>query len=234
MSKSEISIETRRLTKAFGARTVLDRIDLEVAEGQSVALTGANGAGKTTLLRCLASLVRPTGGDVRWFGEPAGKDPASRRMIGMVAHESHLYPDLTALDNLLFAARMCGVRRPRQEAERWLREVGLDAHAHRLPSRMSKGMRQRLAVARALVHDPQILLLDEPFSGLDAAGAEWLLELLRDLGRRGRTICFATHDRRMVCRLADTVLELQAGRLQRQTPGAGSPPFEEVNSARAA
>lgn len=215
-----VALEARRLTKAFGKKVVLSQVNLHLAEGQCAALCGANGSGKTTLLRCLASLVRPSGGEVRWFGQLAARasgNPAIRRMVGMVAHESCLYPHLTVRDNLLFAARMCSVPQPHERVDEWLREIGLTPMARRLPARISRGMRQRLAIARAVVHQPRILLLDEPFSGLDAAGCRWLVRLLADFRSQGRTICFATHDQEMVRRLADCVLYLQAGQLQFST-----------------
>ena len=106
-------------------------------------------------------------------------------MIGMVAHENRLYPQLTLRENLVFAARMCGVQQPVQRADQLLHRVGLTAFCDHRPTQISKGMRQRVAVARALVHDPQILLFDEPFSGLDEAGSRWLMELLMTLRRGG-------------------------------------------------
>lgn len=207
------ALEVKGLSKDFGDRRVLHKIDLEVRAGQTVALTGVNGAGKTTLLRCLASVIRPTEGEVRWFGHPAGGKPITRRLIGMVGHESYLYPHLTLRENLIFAARMCGVSEPGARADHLLGRVALSFHADVLPTRVSRGMQQRVAVARALVHDPQILLLDEPFSGLDAPGSDWLIETLRDLRADGRTICFATHDKAMAQQLADRIVELRAGRL---------------------
>jgi heme exporter protein A len=213
MAKPQTAIRARRLSKAFDGWPVLDAIDVEIAAGESVALTGVNGAGKTTLLGCLASVLRPDGGEVRWFGHPVGRDVTRRRWIGMVAHESGLYPHLTLRENLLFAARMGGIGSASHHADRWLDMVGLVRHADILPRQLSRGMRQRLAVARALIHDPPLLLLDEPFTGLDAGGAEWLLKLLADLHDRGRTICFVTHEEEKSRRLAQRVLELRESKV---------------------
>jgi heme ABC exporter ATP-binding subunit CcmA len=213
MIESQTAIRASQLSKAFGGRTVLDAVDLEVARGQSVALVGANGAGKTTLLACLASVLRPDGGTVHWFGYPAGRDATLRRRIGMVAHESGLYSHLTARENLAFAARMSGADNPSRRADQWLDRTGLARHADALPTRLSRGMRQRLAVSRALIHDPPLMLLDEPFSSLDAAGSQWLLSLLTDLRDQGRTICFVTHEEERVRSLADRVLELRDGKV---------------------
>lgn len=213
MIDPQTAIRTSRLSKAFGGRTVLDAIDLEIAIGQSVAITGANGAGKTTLLACLASALRPDGGAVYWFGRPAGRDAALRRRIGLVAHETGLYSHLTARENLMFAARMSGTDDPDGRADRWLAWAELSRHADALPPRLSRGMRQRLAIARALIHDPPIVLLDEPFSSLDAAGSQWLAALLADLRDRGHTICFVTHEEEMVRSLAGRVLELLDGKV---------------------
>jgi heme ABC exporter ATP-binding subunit CcmA len=227
MTAQGTAILARRLSKEFGNRWVLRAIDLDVAAGESLALTGANGSGKTTLLRCLASLVRPTEGEVRWFGRPATGDPAVRRLVGMVAHESRLYPHLSLRENLIFAARMCGVRRAAVRADALLERVGLTPRAGSLPRQVSQGMRQRVAVARALVHEPRILLLDEPFSGLDAAGREWLTELMTKQRGAGTTICFTTHDETKAVQLADRWFELRAGRLHelpvsRETKGTGA------------
>ena len=234
MTERSIAIQAERVTKLFGGRVVLGQVDLEVAEGESVALVGANGSGKTTLLRLLASALRPSEGEVRWFGRPAAASAPARRLIAMVAHESSLYPHLTLRENLIFAARMCDVGQPAERADKWLGQIGLEPHAQRLPTRISKGMRQRLAVARALVHDPRILLLDEPFCGLDAAGDAWLDGLLNTLRRRGRTLCFATHDTQKVRRLADRVLRLQSGRLEPLELEASAYLEERVTQARAA
>ncbi|MHB1037926.1 MAG: ABC transporter ATP-binding protein [Pirellulales bacterium] len=212
MADANRAIEVCGLSKSFGRRFVLRDVAFDVAAGQVVAITGANGAGKTTLLRCLASITRPTSGEVRWCGRLAGKDPGARRLIGAVSHESHLYPHLSLRENLVFAARMYDLPEPARHADRLLEDLGLAPHRDRLPTEISKGMRQRLAVARAVIHDPMILFLDEPFSGLDAEGSDWLCRLLGQLRARGQTICFSAHDPERVRQLADRVLELRTGR----------------------
>jgi heme exporter protein A len=213
MPDPRIAIEVRRMTKRFGRRLVLNEIDLRVHDGESIVLTGSNGAGKTTLLRAMAAMIRPSSGEVLWFGERPHSHYANHRMIGMVAHESRLYPHLTLRENLVFAARMCDVPRPRERSDALLETVGLQAHADRTPPVLSKGMRQRLSLARALIHDPPILLLDEPFEGLDADAEYWLTGLLKNLRQQARTLCYVLHDEAKTRTLADRVLCLCQGRL---------------------
>jgi heme exporter protein A len=211
-------------------------LDFEIAEGQIVAITGANGSGKTTLLRCLASLSRPTAGEVRLLGHPASGVAVVRRSVGLAAHETFLYPYLTARENLVFTARMHDVPDPERRADQLIRSVGLSRHADRWAVKLSRGMRQRLAVVRALVHDPPILLLDEPFSGLDEAAAHWLAGLLGDMRARRRTVCFTTHDPQAARSLADRIFHLQSGRLEERKPERGSAAFADIPlpAARAA
>jgi heme exporter protein A len=208
------AIELRRVTKRFGRRAVLDGIDLEISAGESVVFTGSNGAGKTTLLRTMAALVRPNDGEVLWYGEKAASQWDSRRLIGIVAHEHRLYPHLTLRENLVFAARMCDVPLPHERADALLEAVSLLDHADRMPPVLSKGMRQRMSLARALIHDPPILLLDEPFEGLDASADAWLMDMLQGLRTDGRTLCFVLHDQGKTRELADRVLRLEEGTLQ--------------------
>ncbi len=214
MTDSCIAIEVRRVTKRFGRCVVLDAIDLQVQAGESIVLTGANGAGKTTLLRTMAGLIRPNSGEVLWFGENTAGQREYRRLLGMVAHEHRLYPHLTLRENLVFAARMYDLPQPRERADALLETVSLSTHAERTPPVLSKGMRQRLSLVRALIHDPPVLLLDEPFEGLDAAAEAWLMGLLQDLRRKGMTLCFVLHDEAKTRALADRVLRLDQGRLE--------------------
>jgi heme exporter protein A len=213
MNDSEFAIETHGLSKEYAHRTVLRQIDLVLGGGQIVCLMGGNGAGKTTLLGCLASLVRPTAGEVRWFGHPAAA--SAKRWIGMVAHESRLYPQLTLRENLVFSGRMYGIDQPLSVANRWLAEVNMSEHADRFPMHVSRGMQQRISVARGLLHEPRILLLDEPFAGLDDAGTIWLTQRLRDLRDAGRLICLTTHDAAKANQLADCIWVLRRGTLSR-------------------
>ena len=208
-----IALEATGLTKVLGGHRVLRDVELQIAEGETIALMGANGAGKTTLLRCLASLSKPTSGEVRWFGQSARGGAIVRRLVGLAAHESFLYPYLTVRENLLFAGRMYDVPDPAGRADALLGQAGLGPFADRWSSTLSRGMRQRLAVSRALVHDPLIVLLDEPFAGLDSGAADWLVRRLADLRARRRTVCFTTHDPQVARNLAHRILHLQSGRL---------------------
>ena len=221
MTDSRVAIEVRRATKRFGRRLVLDAIDLQIAAGDSIAITGSNGAGKTTLLRTMAGLIRPNSGEVLWFGEKVAGRHEARRQVGMVAHEHRLYPHLTLRENMVFAARMCDVLRPVARADELLETASLSPHAARTPPALSKGMRQRLSIARALVHDPAVLLMDEPFEGLDADAERWLLGLLHGLRRQGRTLCFVLHDEAKTRILADRVVRIEQGRLYEPAAAAG-------------
>jgi ABC-type multidrug transport system ATPase subunit len=210
----------------MNGRSVVLQADLAVRPGEIVSLTGANGAGKTTLLRCLAGRLRPTAGMVLWFGH--APCPARHPLIGFAAHEGHLYPELTAGENLLFAARMYALPQPHERVTELLEKTGLSRQAGGAAGRLSQGQRQRLSLARALVHDPPIVLLDEPFAGHDAAGRAWLEDWLWELRAQQRAIMYSTHDERQSRSLADRTLELDGGRLQ---PRAEIANFPLVRSA---
>ena len=227
MTNIQPAIRVKGLSKSFEQRVVLERIQLELFPGEIVALMGANGAGKTTLLRCLASGLRPDRGTIDWFGSELCDKPAVRRRIGLVQHESQLYPRLTVRENLLFAARMCKLDQAARDVDRLLHNGGLHAFAECLPRRLSQGMRQRISLLRGLVHDPLIVLLDEPFASLDVEGSKWFSKALIDLRRRGRAICFATHDLEKARLLADRVINLQAKSLKQES-------LPRIQSARSA
>ena len=198
----------------YGSRIVLNNLHLEIAAGESVAIVGANGSGKTALLRCMAGLTRIQGGEVRWFGRPAADPPASRSLVGMAAHDGFLYPHLTARENLVFAARMHAVSNTGLQADCLLQAAGLEPYAFRQARKLSRGIRQRLSILRALIHNPKILILDEPFAALDAAGMNWIGTTLQELRRRRCTLCFTTHDLLIAKTHADRVLELHSGVLE--------------------
>jgi len=209
-------IQARGVGKRFGRRKVLEGLDIDVGPGQIVALMGPNGSGKTTLLRILAALTSPTSGRVVVAGFDVSEEPISaRRRIGLVGHSTYTYDDLTALENLRFYRSMYG--RPQDgfdDAGRdLLRRVGL---AHRMNDRasvLSRGMRQRLAIARALIHSPKVLLLDEPFSSLDQKGVDVLSQILQEERARGCSILVVTHDIDRVSALADRADLLVRGRI---------------------
>lgn len=207
-------IETRALTKNFGLKPVLRGVDLRLEPGEFAALMGPNGAGKTTLLRILATLARPTFGAVRvaGFALPAQAEQVRRR-LGVIAHQPLLYADLTAEENLRFYARMYGVNDPRRLGA-LLERVGLAARRRDLVRVFSRGMQQRLAIARGLLHDPEIVLLDEPYTGLDPDGAALLDEVVRELAARGCTLLMVTHDLAHGFALAGRSLILARGRIE--------------------
>jgi heme exporter protein A len=207
------AVAARGLEKRYGPVAALRGVDLELPAGSALAVLGPNGAGKTTLLRLLAGLSRPTQGSLWIEGVPAGR--ATRARIGFVGHASLLYPALSARENLLFAARLYAVADPRARADALLRELALDDVATRPAGGFSRGMAQRLAIARALVHEPSILVLDEPFSGLDAASQAQLAARLRRMRETGHTLVLATHEVARACALADVALVLARGRVAR-------------------
>jgi heme exporter protein A len=208
------AIEARQLTFERAGQLILDKVDLSVSPGEIVAVLGTNGVGKTTLLRCLAALAAPTAGEVSWFGQSPQQNRALRRSIGMVAHQDWLYGELTARENLLFNAEMYGVTGAGLRVEQLLSEARLLGHSSKPTDQLSHGMRRRLSICRALIHDPSILLLDEPFSGLDDQGRAWLEQLLAQERFRLKAICFTTHERGIAQSLADRQLLLAAGRLE--------------------
>jgi heme exporter protein A len=188
-------IQVHKLVKRFGLKTVLRGMDFEVQEGEFVALLGPNGAGKTTFLRILASLSRPALGEVRIAGyRLPGQAAAVRRILGVVSHQPLLYGDLTAEENLQFYGRMYGVPRLEQRVGEVLELVGLVTRRRDLVRTFSRGMQQRLAIGRAVLHDPEVMLFDEPHTGLDQDACVMLDNVLREVAARGRTVVMTSHD----------------------------------------
>jgi heme exporter protein A len=214
------AIELRGLTRHFGERVALRQVSLEVPRGATVAVLGRNGAGKSTLLRILATLLRPHEGSVYVLGQQLPRAAyAVRPKIGLLAHEPLLYRDLTGRENLHYHARLHGVASAR--VEDLIHAVGMDARADDPVRSLSRGMVQRLAVCRAVLHDPEVLLLDEPRANLDP-GASELVEPLIGAGN-GRTRVLTSHDPRAALDEADLVLGLRDGRAAMvAVPGAVS------------
>jgi len=218
-------IETHSLTRSFGPRTALAGVDLSVSAGEFVTLVGPNGAGKTTLLRILATLTRPTSGSVRIAGlDPARAGEGVRRKIGFLSHRTLLYDDLTAEQNLRFAARMYDLADSSARIDQLLEQVGLATRRSDLVRTFSRGMQQRLSLARAVLHRPEVLLLDEPYTGLDPHAAQVLSDLLHQLAGEGCTILLTTHDLARGLELGQRVLVLARGRLVYDQPARAIDP----------
>lgn len=190
-----IMIKVRRLVKRFGLKTVLRGLDFQVEQGEFVALLGPNGAGKTTFLRILASLSRPSLGEVSiaGYGLPH-QSAAVRRRLGVVSHLPLLYGDLTAEENLRFYGRMYGVVNLQSRVAEVLDLVGLTARRRDLVRTFSRGMQQRLAIGRAVLHDPDVMLFDEPHTGLDQDASAMLDSVLEEVAASGRTVVMTSHD----------------------------------------
>ena len=195
MESLENAIEVRHLRKAFGTLKAVDGIDFELKQGEFLTVFGPNGAGKTTLIKILAGLTRPSSGTAKVAGfDVAEGHPEMRKEIGIISHATALYADLTALENLIFFARMHGLKQPEDRALKVIDEVGLSPRRNDRVRTFSRGMLQRLSIARAVLHDPAILFLDEPFTGLDLHATNVLKEHLQRLHDRHRTILMTTHD----------------------------------------
>ena len=210
-------LEARGLQRSFGPARILRGLDLSLSSGEALAIIGPNGAGKTTLLRLLAGLLRPTAGEIRVMGQRLGRgSDGSRGVLGLLSHQSLLYDDLTLRENLAFAARLYSLDHPNRVADAALEAAGLSNRAAELPRRLSRGLLQRAAVARTLLHAPRIILLDEPFTALDAPAAERLRSDLRSRLERGAGVVIVTHQ------LADVwELTSQGSGADRGTLGGG-------------
>ncbi len=218
-------IQVRNLTKSFGTRKALVGVNLDIAAGEFVALVGPNGAGKTTLLRILATLSRPTAGSVRIAGLDSMKAGEQvRRRIGFLSHRTLLYDDLTAVQNLRFYARMYDLPAADDRIAALLAQVGLTGRRDDLVRTFSRGMQQRLAVVRAVLHRPAVLLLDEPFTGLDPNAAQSLTALLTALADEGGTVLFSTHNLERGLALGQRVVVLRRGRVVYDEPRSAIAP----------
>ena len=207
-------IEVKNLIKRFGHKQVLKNLNFSVAQGEFVAILGPNGAGKTTFLRILSSLSKPTFGSLKISGFLLPRDAAAVRLkLGVVSHQPLLYGDLSAEENLQFYSRLYGMGKSNDRISEILSLVGLDKRRKDLVRTFSRGMQQRLAIGRAIFHDPEVLLLDEPHTGLDQDASNTLDRILTQVATRGRTVVMTSHDLARVANLASRFDVLSKGRI---------------------
>jgi heme ABC exporter ATP-binding subunit CcmA len=215
---SDALLSTRGLRKIYGRHRVLDGIDLDVRPGEAVALLGPNGAGKTTLLRIAATLARPSSGRVTVGGVDCVRDPeAARRLLGFLGHGSWLYEDLTAFENLRFWAALGGLQASAPVLRAALAAVDVDRWGDERVRTFSAGMKRRLSIARVIIAQPRLLLLDEPFTGLDPQGAKWLEEHLEAFKSAGGAVLMSTHSFGRGFGVADRAAILAGGRVAADT-----------------
>jgi len=188
-------LEARNLVKSFGKNRVLKGVDLTILPGERYFLFGPNGAGKTTLVKVLSGLWKADSGEVLLFGEPMERDAEGiRARIGVLSHDPYLYGELTAMENLEFYGQLYGLSDPRTRAKEMLKDVGLYARAHDRVDTFSRGMKQRLGLGRALLHDPDLVFLDEPYTGLDMRASTTLERMVREKSEEGKAFFAITHD----------------------------------------
>lgn len=209
-----IVIDISSVCKTFAARPVLNNINLSLFRGQSVCLCGVNGVGKSTLLRIITGLLQPDKGSVRICGYSIAADPEKAKpQIGAISHKSMIYPDLTVFENLSFFATLYGVTDSSARVKELLGDVGLMPYRYDKAAILSRGLLQRLAIARALVHKPTVLLADEPFTGLDADACKHLVEVMNEFAENNGTILMTTHDINIALKCCDRVVVLDKGSL---------------------
>ncbi len=211
-------VEVAELTRAFGSRRALAGLTFSLAPGECLALFGPNGAGKTTLLRVLAGLLRPTSGIARVSGVQLPGGALARSRVGLISHHTMLYEALSPRENVDFAARLYGVRDARERVEDSLRRMSMLQRADAPVRSLSRGMQQRVSIARAMVHGPQLVLADEPYSGLDDSGARALTTLLAELRSAGTAIIVVTHNLVEGLSLATHAAVMQRGKFIRYDP----------------
>jgi ABC-2 type transport system ATP-binding protein len=206
------AIETSSLTKRFDSLVAVDRLDMEVQQGEIFGLLGPNGAGKTTTIRMLMDIIKPDEGTIRLLGHPPG--PETQPRIGYLPEERGLYRNLKLMDCLTYLAVLKGMDRKlvRKRAEMLLERVGLGGEGRIKVNALSRGMQQKAQLVATLVHDPELVILDEPFQGLDPISTEQVKELIRDLRERGKTVVLSTHMMNQVERMCDRILLIDKGK----------------------
>lgn len=214
-----IMIEIKNVSKLFGRFHALDNIDLNISSNEFVAILGRNGAGKTTLLKILATLLKPSSGHIHISGHNIRKDSyVVLQQMGMVSHQTYIYSDLTAKENLAFYAKFYDVTNAKDKIQSLLEKVGLAHRSDESVRRFSRGMQQRLSIARALLHDPKILLLDEPYTGLDQKASEFLDNILLGYHHAGNCILIVTHDIERIAGIAKRAVIFDKGKVAWDQP----------------
>ena len=211
-------VEVADLAREFGSRRAVAGVTFSLAPGDCLALFGPNGAGKTTLLRVLAGLLKPTSGSARVSGIQLPGGPLARSRIGLISHHTMLYEALSPRENVAFSARLYGIRDAQPRVEDSLRRMSMLERADSPIRTLSRGMQQRVSIARAMVHSPQLMLADEPYSGLDESGAHALTVLLRELRSAGTAIIIVTHNLVEGLSLATHAAVMQRGKFVRYDP----------------
>jgi heme exporter protein A len=214
VSSEDAVLRTDRLTKQFGHFTALHNLSIAIPRGTFLTIFGRNGAGKTTFLKIVSTLIRSFSGSVTLFAEDLKRaDDTLRRRLGFVSHESFLYNDLTVVENLQFYARMYRLEKAPERVQTMVARVGLETKASTPARALSRGMKQRLALGRAFLHEPDLLLLDEPFTGLDETASDMLQSMLEAFKSRGGTVVMATHQLERGWKHADRIGVIERGAL---------------------
>jgi heme ABC exporter ATP-binding subunit CcmA len=226
MSETEIKtaagdtvIGINSVSKAFSMRWVLRSVDLSIEKGQTVCLCGVNGAGKSTLLRIISGLLHPDHGSVTINGFDVSKEPEKTKpQFGVISHKSMVYPELTVFENLQFFANLYGVKNSKDRIKELLEEVGLFPFRYDNAAVLSRGLLQRLSIARAMVHEPSVLLADEPFTGLDSEACRHLVKVLTNFRTAGGTVIMTTHDTNLGLQSSSRVVVLDENKLIFDSP----------------
>jgi heme exporter protein A len=227
-------IEATDLARTFGSRTAVAGVTFSILPGECLAVFGPNGAGKTTLLRVLAGLLKPTSGSARVAGIALPGGSLARSRVGLISHHTMLYDALSARENVSFAARLYGIRDPRTRVDESLQRMLMLERADAPVRLLSRGMQQRVSIARAMVHQPQVVLADEPYSGLDESGARSLTALLGELRSSGTAVIIVTHNLAEGLSLATHAAVMQRGKFVRYEARDGIDPTSYVATYREA
>lgn len=207
-------IEIKRLTKQADSKLILRGIDLSIKKGETVAILGPNGAGKSTLLKVLATLIKPTSGAIKVNGMDLKKNRLEiKKILGYLPHSSLLYDHYSPLENLVFFGNLYGVKNAEKRAIELVKDVGLSFFLNEPVKNFSRGMIQRIAIARAIVHDPEILLLDEPHTGLDQGAISILNNVILSMKEKGTTTLMVTHDFKQAAEICDRIIIVKSGKI---------------------